>query len=96
MRIQSDEYEEWKKAVNEDIEAISRMLMNIVKEYLYYMVTLPPHVIVQSFILTVYSFLEGMGLEEEQIRKIFEAGYQYAKENMEKVRYELALLGIPI
>jgi hypothetical protein len=91
-----ENYEKWETSVNIGYEYVRDLTVRIIKEMLFYMVQLPPHIVVESFMMVIYSFLDAYDLTIEEKKKIVEVAFEYAKKNIDRLREDLASKGITI
>jgi hypothetical protein len=91
-----ENYEKWDLAVRTGYDYVRDLTVRIIKEMLFYMVQLPPHIVVQSFMMVIYSFLDAYDLSVEEKKKIIEVSFEYAKRNIDRLREDLASKGITI
>jgi hypothetical protein len=94
--MEIENYEKWETSVNIGYEYVRDLTVHIIKEMLFYMVQLPPHIVVESFMMVIYSFLDAYDLTIEEKKKIIDASFEYAKRNIDRLREDLASKGITI
>jgi hypothetical protein len=91
-----ENYDKWETSVNIGYDYVRDLTVHIIKEMLFYMVQLPPHIIVESFMMVIYSYLDAYDLTAEEKKKIVEVAFEYAKRNIDRLRDDLASKGITI
>jgi hypothetical protein len=96
MERETKDYEVWETSANIGYDYIMDLTVRIIKEMLFYMVQLPPHIIVQSYMMVIYSYLDAYNISIEEKKKIIDASFEYAKRNIERLRNDLAEKGITI
>jgi len=91
-----EDYDKWETSVEMGYETVRDLTVRIIKEMLFYMVQLPPHIVVQSFMMVIYSYLDAYDLTIEEKKKIVDVAFEYAKRNIDRIREDLATKGITI
>jgi hypothetical protein len=91
-----EDYDKWETSVEMGYETVRDLTVRIIKEMLFYMVQLPPHIMVQSFMMVIYSYLDAYDLTIEEKKKIVDFAFEYAKHNIDRLREDLATKGITI